>query len=82
MTEYKLANGETISDEDIERECEEYEAGSWKGHLERIHAGKPPISDDPLVTVPVKFPKSMVEAIDARADNRSDFIRRAVAAAL
>lgn len=30
----------------------------------------------------VKFPRSMVAAIDAKGGNRSEFIRKAVAAAL
>ena len=29
--EYRLANGSAITDEDIERECAEYESGSWRG---------------------------------------------------
>lgn len=44
--------------------------------------GRPTLADEPLVTVPVKFPRSMVAAIDTKGKNRSDFIRKAVAAAL
>ena len=82
MTEYRLKSGAVLTDEDIERIGEEFEVGSWEGRLERIHVGPAPIADEPLVTVAVKFPRSMVAAIDERADNRSDFIRRAVAASL
>lgn len=32
-TEFRLANGTVITDEDIERECAEYESGSWAGTL-------------------------------------------------
>lgn len=32
--EYRLANGSAITDEDIERECAEYESGSWEGIIE------------------------------------------------
>lgn len=82
MTEYELANGYTLTDEEIEKRAAEYESGTWEGRLESIHAGRAPISDEPLVTVAVKFPASMVAAIDSRTDNRSDYIRRAVAATL
>ena len=82
MSEYKLANGTTITDADIDELCKAFESESWTGHLERIHHGPAAISDDQLVTVAVKFPKSMVKAIDDQTKNRSDFIRKAVAASL
>lgn len=82
MAEYKLANGGVLTDEDIERICAEFESESWAGRLERIHQGPAAVADEPLVTVPVKFSRSMVAAIDGKTKNRSDFIRKAVAAAL
>lgn len=82
MAEYKLAGGGVLTDEDIDRICHEFETETWAGRLERIHQGPAAVSDEPLVTVPVKFPRSMVAAIDGRSANRSDFIRKAVAAAL
>ena len=82
MAEYKLANGEVLTDEDIDRICKEFETESWAGRLQRIHQGPAAVADEPLVTVTVKIPQSMVEAIDERSQNRSDFIRRAIAAAL
>jgi hypothetical protein len=82
MAEYTLATGAILTDEEIERECAEYEAGTWEGHLEHIHAGRSPIADEPLVTVTVKFPASMVAEIDRKSSNRSDYVRRAVAASL
>lgn len=82
MAEYKLANGGVLTDEDIDRICREFETESWAGRLQRIHQGPAVVADEPLVTVTVKIPQSMVEAIDERAQNRSDFIRRAIAAAL
>lgn len=77
MAEYKLANGGTITTEDIERECAEYER-HMGGKLDRIHVGLAAVSEEPLVTVTVKFLASMVAAIDERSTNRSDYIRRAV----
>ena len=82
MAEYKLANGTVITDADIDHICEEFENESWVGRLERIHVGPAAVADEPLITVPVKFPASMVTAIDAKTKNRSDFIRKAVAASL
>lgn len=77
--EYKLAGGGVLTDQDIEREAAEYESGTWEGHLENIRVGRPTLAGEKLVSVTVKFPESMVEAIDKTGSSRSDFIRRAVA---
>ena len=82
MAEYKLANGTVLTSDDIEKECTEYEQGTWEGKLDRIHVGPAAIADEPLVAVTVKFPASMIAAVDAQTSNRSDYIRRAVAAAI
>lgn len=82
MADYKLANGQTLSAEDIERECAEYESGTWDGRLDCIPVGPAAIADEPLVTVTVKFPASMIAAADERGSDRFDYIRRAVAAAI
>lgn len=85
MAEYRLKGGYTITDEEIERLGEACERGDYPGEpgewIVRPQ-GRPALSDEPLVNVNVKFPRSMVAAIDAKGKNRSDFIRRAVAAAL
>ncbi|WP_204584729.1 hypothetical protein [Collinsella intestinalis] len=82
MTEYRLASGDVVTDEELEREASSFEDGSWEGRLENVRVGRPPLADEPLVTVPVKFPASMVAAIDRKTTNRSDYIRKAVAATL
>ena len=82
MAEYKLANGDVLTDEDIDRICKEFESESWAGRLERIHRGPAAVANEPLVTVPVKFPRSIVVSIDGRAKNHSDFIREVGVAAL
>lgn len=82
MGKYRLEGGGTITDADIDRICDEFESESWTERLERIHHGPAALPDEPLVTVAVKFPQSMVTAIDSAREDRSDFIRRAVAAAL
>lgn len=56
MAEYRLANGEVLTDKDIDQICREFESESWAGRLRRIHQGPAAISDDPLVTVTVKIP--------------------------
>lgn len=43
--EFRLANGTVITDEDIERECAEYESGSWEGPLTNLRAGSPRLSE-------------------------------------
>ena len=35
--EFRLADGTVITNEDIERECAEYESGSWAGTLAGRH---------------------------------------------
>ena len=60
MDECRLEGGGTITDADIDRICDEFESESWTGHLERIHPGPAALPDEPLVTVAVKFPQSMV----------------------
>ena len=37
LMEFRLANGAVITNEDIERECAEYESGSWAGTLTGGH---------------------------------------------
>ena len=39
--EYILYNGEILTDEEIERECEEYENGTWEGGTHDYCAGEP-----------------------------------------
>lgn len=85
MAEYRLKGGYTITDEEIERLGEACERGDYPGEPGEWVVrpqGRPALSDEPLVNVNVKFPKSMVAAIDAKGGTRSDFIRKAVAAAL
>jgi hypothetical protein len=79
---YKLDNGYVLTDAESERISKKYEDGTWEDTLTDIRIGRPKVFDEKLITVPVKFPKSMVSKIDEMSDNRSDFIRRAVASAL
>ena len=62
--------------------CAQYESGTWDGRLDCIPVGPAAIADEPLVTVTVKFPASMIAAVDERSSDRFAYIRRAVAAAI
>ena len=83
MAEYKLKSGAVVTDEDIEAIAKSIShgelPGEWTG--EPV-VGRPRLADEPLVTVPVKFPASVVARIDQQTNNRSDFIRKAVLACL
>lgn len=80
--EYRLANGYVLTDEEIEERASHYERGDWEGALAAIRPGRPPMTDEEMVTIAVKMPSSLVAAIDRKSSNRSDFIRRAVVACL
>ena len=81
--EYKLKSGAVVTDADIEALVSRIEQGDlpgeWTGD---VVVGRPRLSNEELITVPVKFPASVVAQIDKRSSNRSDFIRKAVAAFL
>ncbi len=82
--EYQLKSGKIVTDEDIEAIAQDIENGKLpgKGWDGKVVTGRPRISAEPLVTVPVKFPASVVAAIDRKTDNRSEYIRKVVAASL
>lgn len=85
MAEHRVMGGYAVTDEELDRLGEACERGDYPGEPgEWIirPQGRPALSDEPLVNVNVKFPRSMVAAIDAKGGNRSEFIRKAVAAAL
>lgn len=48
MSEYKLANGDVFTDEDIDRISSEFEGETWSGRLERIHHGPAAVSVESL----------------------------------
>ena len=81
--EYKLKSGAVVTDEDIREMSEAIERGDLPGEWTgEVVVGRPRISNERLITVPVKFPESVVAQIDKVSSNRSDFIRKAVAACL
>ena len=66
--EYRLANGSVITDEDIERECAEYESGSWEGSLVNLRVGRPRLSEvEANANLSFKCPKTGADLIERAA---------------
>lgn len=84
--EYRLDNGEVLTDDDLEREAMEYESGTWEGHLVNLRVGRPPISGEELGTVTFKAPRSRIAAMEQRAREqgmtKSQFMRSAMERAI
>lgn len=67
--EYRLANGSAITDEDIERECAEYESGSWEGNLVNLRADRSKLSEgEPNTNLYFKFQRTDADLIEEAAD--------------
>lgn len=80
-----------VTDEQLDHMSAEYESGEWQGSVGPIAPGRPRLYDEELETI--AFPKSRVNAIDAKAkrngetrkrngETRSQFLRQAVDNAL
>ena len=80
--EFRLADGTAITDEDIERECAEYESGSWSGNLTSLRVGRPRLSDgEDDTNLSFKCPKTDADLIERAAAacgmQKSEFLRSA-----
>ncbi len=80
--EFRLANGTVITDEDIERECAEYESGSWTGALANLRVGRPRLSEgEANANLSFKCPKTGADLIERAAAacgmRKSEFLRSA-----
>lgn len=86
MTEYRLASGATVTDEDFERWATELEDDAWENAFHEIRIGRPPISAEELGSVTFKAPKSRIAAMEERAKaegvSKSQFMRRAMELAM
>lgn len=72
-----------VTAEQLDAWEEEASIGRFPGKPRgEVVIGRPRIADEPLRAITITLPQSMVEAIDSRTKNRSDFIRKAVAASL
>ena len=82
LMEFGLASGTAITDEDIERECAEYESGSWAGTLTGLRVGRPGLSDgEDSVDLSFECPKTDADLIERAASacgmRKSEFLRSA-----
>lgn len=89
MAEYRIKGGHILIDEDFERMAEEAERGEYPGTpgvwVVRPQ-GRPHLSDEELVTIAFKVPRSQRDALDRKAasrkETRSQFMREALDRAL
>ena len=68
-----------VTEEALDKLAEQYESGNWpEGHT--VLLGRPRISDEDLVSVTIKLPKTQLEAIDNGATqegkSRSAYMRK------
>lgn len=81
MSDYKLANGHTLTEAEIERRATEWENGTWTGHLVTLRAGRARLSPEPNANISFKCPESGAELIERAAQatgtKKSEFIRNA-----
>lgn len=80
--EFRFANGTAITEEDIERECAEYESGSWAGTLTSLPIARPRLSDGKDdANLSFKCPKTDAALIERAAAacgmQKSEFLRSA-----
>lgn len=86
---YVLKDGSVLTEEMIEELADQAEKGIYPGNPGEMivsPVGRPPISDEELVTVAFKIPRSYRDKLDAKAkslnETRSQFMRNALASAL
>lgn len=80
---FRDENGKEITDAQFENWANEAEKGRYPNRKGEIFVGRPPLSDEELMTVTFKEQPSVVEMLDARAKRegitRSELLRHAVA---
>ena len=78
---YKLSNGYSLTDEEIEKRAQQWEDGTWEGSLATIRVGRPSLSHEPNANISFKCPESGAELIERAAKaagvKKSAFIREA-----
>ena len=87
--EYRMKGGIVLTDEDFERMSEQAARGEYPGTPGEWVVrpqGRPRLSEEDLVTITFKVPRSVRAEIDsladARGESRSEFMRSAVHSAL
>lgn len=86
--EYRLRDGSTVTDEELERDARAWESGDWEGRLEPVRVAVPErdADSDGMALVSFRIPGSRARAVEAAAKragiSKSEFYRRAVDAEL
>jgi hypothetical protein len=80
---FKAENGVLITDAMFDEVANAYESGIWPTRKEHETVmGRPRISNEELVTITFRVPKSRVDAIEGLArklgETRSEFLRDAI----
>ncbi|MEG2982363.1 MAG: hypothetical protein RR794_01765, partial [Raoultibacter sp.] len=83
---FTAKNGVKITDEMLDRWAEAYESGNLPGKGREIVVGRPRLSDEELISITFKMPKSRLTKLDTTAkqlgETRSEFLRATVEQAL
>ena len=82
MTDAEILEKFGVTKEQLDAWEEDATNGVFHGVPRKIVVGRPKLADEPLRAITVTLPSSMVDSIDKRSENRSAFIRKAVAACL
>lgn len=73
--DYRLKGGVTLSDTDFDRLSDQAEAGNYPGTpgewIVRPQ-GRPALSDEELVSITFRVPRSQRDALDAKAESRGE----------
>jgi hypothetical protein len=86
---YRLSDGTILTDEQIDELADRAERGDLPGKAGKLLVappGRPRMSDEDLVTIAFKVPRSRRDELDraaaAKCESRSEFLRHALDAAL
>ena len=82
MTNAEILEKFGVTEEQLDAWEKDASEGVFHGTPRKIVVGRPKLADEPLRAITVTLPTSMVDNIDKRSENRSAFIREAVAACL
>ena len=82
MTDAEILEKFGVAEAQLDAWEEDAAHGVFHGEPRKIVVGRPKLTEEPLRAITVTLPSSMVDSIDKRSENRSAFIRKAVAACL
>ena len=71
-----------VTEEQLDAWEKDASLGIFHGEPRKIVMGRPHITNEPLRAITITLPESMVKSIDMRSNNRSEFIRNALASSL